>query len=324
MTTVPLAPFAIEARGLEKRFQNGVVAVKGLDLLISPGESVAFLGPNGAGKSTTIKMLCGILRPDKGSVKVKGHAAGTSLANRNLGIVFGARSQLFFHMSVEQSLLLQAETYFVPPKDQVARMNKLAVQFEAKDLLKMRVRELSLGQRMRCELIASLIHQPEIILLDEPTIGLDLQAKHHLRERLREWQKQFGTTILLTSHDISDVEVLCDRCVLVQAGEKAYDGPLSQVKGDLKDVRRVKLLLSRARSNFEAEQARVVTHFAGKMKLSDQVLGEFELQYEFNLKEVALSDVLSTIASYFGESLEDVHLAGVSLEEVIRAQMVVK
>lgn len=156
---------AISAHSLTKHFVGASVpAVDSLNLEIEQGESVAFLGPNGAGKSTTIKMLCGILIPDKGEAKILGERAGSNSANKMLGLVFGARSQLYFHMTVLQCLELQAEIYYVYGKEQTHRIDQLAEMFHAKHLLNKRVRELSLGERMRCEISASLIHRPKVIL----------------------------------------------------------------------------------------------------------------------------------------------------------------
>lgn len=301
---------AILANSLTKKFPGSVVpAVNHLDLQIMKGESVAFLGPNGAGKSTTIKMLCGILIPDRGEAFILGEKAGSAKANLSLGLVFGARSQLYFHMTVEKCLELQAEIYFVYGKDQKLRIGELAECFQASHLLKRRVRELSLGERMRCEIVASLLHRPQVILLDEPTIGLDVNVKLKLRHSLKDWQSKENTTMLLTSHDLSDVEALCDRCVLINHGVKTYDGKLNQVKGDLAGVRRVKLLL-----NEEVEQNFVLPH--GVSELSGEDINE--RSFEFHLEQIPLSQVMDFITAKFGPNLQDIQIMGVRLEEIIQ------
>ncbi len=176
---------SILAQHISKKFPGTEKpAVDELSLAINPGEAVAFLGPNGAGKSTTIKMLCGILTPDKGSSSIMGNRSGSQQANLLLGVVFGARSQLYFNMKVIDGLNLTAEAYYVTGREKASRISQLAELFEVTHLLEQRTRTLSLGERMRCEIIASLIHHPKVILLDEPTIGLDIKAKYKLRESL--------------------------------------------------------------------------------------------------------------------------------------------
>lgn len=303
-------PLAISASQLFKRFAPSLPpAVNHLDLQVSVGESVAFLGPNGAGKSTTIKLLCGILVPDHGEVKIMEAPAGSKKANLLLGLVFGARSQLYFHMTVHQCLILQAETYYVSGPDQKKRIGELSEIFGATHLLKRRVRELSLGERMRCEIIASLVHRPKVILLDEPTIGLDIGAKLSLREKLKEWQRNEKTTMLLTSHDLGDVEALCERCILINHGEKAYDGRLEQVRGDLSTIRRVKLLLGE-----------------GAASTQDLIKGLHEIEsnnpmeknFEFCLDKTPLPRVMEFLSLNYGTLLQDIQISGVPLEEVIQ------
>jgi ABC-2 type transport system ATP-binding protein len=301
---------AILASALTKKFPSvPKPAVQNLDLSILQGESVAFLGPNGAGKSTTIKMLCGILRPDSGSAFILGHAAGSKLANITLGLVFGARSQLYFHMTVIQCLQLQAAVYFVYGKEQENRINLLGEIFQARHLFQKRVRELSLGERMRCEIIASLIHNPKVILLDEPTIGLDINVKLKLRESLKDWQARERTTLLLTSHDLSDVEALCSRCILINNGIKSFDGKLSEVRGDLSGIRRIQLLLSEP-------QIKSTDLPKGLKELS--VESNLEKAYEFHLDEMPLVSVMEYISQKYGNYLKDIQIADVTLEEIIQ------
>nr|HPI41139.1 ATP-binding cassette domain-containing protein [Pseudobdellovibrionaceae bacterium] len=300
----------IEAIGLGKTFEKqSHPAVHSLNLSIRPGESVAFLGPNGAGKSTTIKMLCGILQPDQGQSKILGYVSGAKEANLKLGLVFGARSQLYFHMTVLDSLRLQAETYFLSGPNQQKRIDFLAEVFECQDLLGKRVRELSLGQRMRCEIVASLVHKPQVILLDEPTIGLDVLAKYSLRKNLKEWQNVEKTTMLLTSHDLTDVEALCERAILINKGEKAYDGPLVNLKGDLVNLRRVKLRLS---DGFNSQHPK----FSGINEISSH--SPLERDFEFSLDEIRLSQVMQFLSESYGDHLVDIQISGVTLEEVIQ------
>lgn len=254
-------------------------------------------------------MLCGILVPDRGEAKILGEPAGSKKANLALGLVFGARSQLYFHMTVEECFALQAETYYVSGAEQKNRIQKLTEVFGAGHLTKKRVRELSLGERMRCEIVASLVHKPKVILLDEPTIGLDIAAKLKLRESLKAWQKNEKTTMLLTSHDLSDVEALCDRCILINKGVKAYDGRLESVKGDLAGVRRVRLLLNEAVPDTSA-------HLEGLMELPAE--NPLEKCFEFRLEKTPLPKVMEFLSANYGSLLQDIQIAGVRLEEVIQ------
>ncbi len=300
---------SILAQHISKKFPGAEKsAVDDLSLAIDPGEAVAFLGPNGAGKSTTIKMLCGILTPDQGSCSIMGNRSGSQQANLFLGVVFGARSQLYFNMKVIDGLSLTAEAYYITGREKTNRINQLAELFEASHLLEQRTRTLSLGERMRCEIIASLLHNPKVILLDEPTIGLDIKAKYKLRESLKTWQEKEKTTMLLTSHDLSDVQALCDRCILINHGVKTYDGPLEKVKGSLGQVRRIKLVLSEIRS--KNHQANPAIH---PILASE----DYERLYEFSLHEISTNQVLNYLSEAYGDNIVDIQLTGVSLEEVI-------
>ncbi len=300
---------SLVARGLSKRFSSrGSEAVSCLNFEIKPGESVAFLGPNGAGKSTTIKMLCGILSPTSGEALVSGYKAGSLDANRILGLVFGTRSQLYLHMTVAQCFDLVAEIYFITGKKKILRIQELVELFQIKDLLLQRVRTLSLGQRMRCEVIAALIHQPKILLADEPTIGLDVVAKNQLRELIRKWQKEEKTTLMLTSHDLSDVEALCDRCILIDKGVKRFDGSLNELKGDLAQVRRIEVTTS------TLDLGPLITEKRLKYLIENE---QYVHRYELSTHEFPMSEGLSVLSSHYGDSLQDISISEVTLEEVL-------
>jgi ABC-2 type transport system ATP-binding protein len=250
-----------------------------------------------------------------------GEPSGSKKANLILGLVFGARSQLYFHMTVAQCLSLQAETYYVSGAEQKGRIHKLSEIFGASHLLTKRVRELSLGERMRCEIVASLVHKPKVILLDEPTIGLDISAKLKLRESLKEWQRNERTTMLLTSHDLSDVEALCGRCILINKGVKAYDGPLAEVKGDLSTIRRINLVLSEPLTTVSTTQQHSKTRtppsaLPGLTEIA--VENELEKCFEFRLENVPLAKVMEHVSVNYGSVLQDIQIAGVRLEEVIQ------
>ncbi len=208
------------------------VAVDGISFAIDPGELVGYIGVNGAGKSTTIKMLTGILAPTGGRVRVLDRDPyGQRVANaRDIGVVFGQRTQLWWDLALVESLNFVARIYEVPPARYTQLLAEFAGLLELDELLAVPVRNLSLGQRMRAELAAALIHEPRIVYLDEPTIGLDLIVKERLREFIKQQNRRHGTTVILTTHDLGDIEEICQRVIVIDAGRLIYDGPLSTIK----------------------------------------------------------------------------------------------
>lgn len=243
---------AIEVEGLRKVFQvrerasglmgavrqlfsaptHDVVAVDEIAFRIEPGERVAFVGPNGAGKSTTIKMLTGILHPTAGSARVLGVVPWeerTQLAYR-LGTVFGQRTQLWYHLPPADTFELLRHIYDQDADRHKQRLGRLVEAFEVGPLLDKPVRQLSLGERMRCEIVASLLHGPEVLFLDEPTIGLDVTAKAVIRDLIRDTSLQDGSTVLLTSHDTGDMERVCDRVLVIHHGRLLLDQPVAELR----------------------------------------------------------------------------------------------
>lgn len=211
-----------------------VIAVDNVSFGVDIGEAIAFIGPNGAGKSTTIKMLSGILQPTEGEVKVLGlrPLEDRRILAQKIGTVFGQRSQLVFNLPLTESFKLTAAMYQVPASDAKLRIKKLINQFDLGGFVDQPVRKLSLGQRMRAEVANALIHNPEIIFLDEPTIGLDVVAKRALREVIKEVNKTQGTTVFLTSHDVGDIEEVCDRTMIVNHGRIMLDAKTADLKTD--------------------------------------------------------------------------------------------
>ena len=208
------------------------VAVDGVSFKIDRGEMVGYIGVNGAGKSTTIKMLTGILVPSSGSIQVLGrnpHRERVQNA-RNIGVVFGQRSQLWWDLALIESLNMIARIYQVPQARYQSLLDEYCDALELGDLLKVPIRNMSLGQKMRSELAATLIHEPEVVYLDEPTIGLDLIVKERIREFIRRHNEQNGSTVILTTHDIGDIEELCKRVMIIDNGKLIYDGPLDTIK----------------------------------------------------------------------------------------------
>ena len=226
----------VETRGLGRDFKvrdglrrRTVVAVDALDLRIEPGEAVGYIGANGAGKSTTIKMLTGILVPTRGSVATCGlrPVPDRRRLAREVGVVFGQRTQLWWDLPVRESLRILAAIHSLSPAAERERTDELVDRLELEEFLATPVRQLSLGQRMRAEVAAALLHSPRLVILDEPTIGLDVLSKQRLREFLVSERRLHGTTLLLTTHDMGDVERLCDRILLVDRGSLVFDGTLA-------------------------------------------------------------------------------------------------
>jgi ABC-2 type transport system ATP-binding protein len=221
-------------KGFLRPETKSVTAVDNVSFNIEAGESVAFIGPNGAGKSTTIKMLTGILQPTKGEIQVLGMHP---LEDRRelalqIGTVFGQRSQLVFNLPLTDSFVLTANMYRVPKPEITGRINTLVQQFGLEEFVDQPVRKLSLGQRMRAEVANALIHNPKIIFLDEPTIGLDIVAKRALREVIKNINQTQGTTVFLTSHDVGDIEEICNRTMIINHGRVVLDAQTSQLKKD--------------------------------------------------------------------------------------------
>ncbi|AFC27480.1 ABC transporter [Paenibacillus mucilaginosus 3016] len=219
-------------RDLFRREYNQVRAVKDISFQIPEGEICGYIGENGAGKSTTIKMLTGILVPTAGEIRVNGYIPYKEREKfvRGIGVVFGQRSQLWWDLGVVESFQLLKKVYRVEDADYRERLAELTDRLQLGELLNRPVRKLSLGQRMRCELAASLIHNPKILFLDEPTIGLDIVVKTEIREFLKSINQRFGTTILLTTHDLQDIEALCSRVIMLDDGRIIYDGGLEELK----------------------------------------------------------------------------------------------
>lgn len=209
-----------------------VEAVQDLSLKVEPGEMIGLVGPNGAGKSTTIKMLTGILMPGAGQVRVAGF---NPLHQRremasHIGVVFGQRTQLWWDLPLIDSLRLLRHLYRVPEERHTANLKRLRKLLDLDEFLDTPVRQLSLGQRMRGDLTAALLHEPELLYLDEPTIGLDVVAKARIREFLLRINAERGMTILITTHDMDDVETLCPRLLIIDHGRKLYDGGLTEIR----------------------------------------------------------------------------------------------
>ena len=245
------------APGSRRRRRQVVRAVDEITLRIERGEAVGFVGANGAGKSTTIKMLTGILQPSAGSVRVLGREPVPERRRlaREIGVVFGQRSQLWWDLPLRDSYRILGAMHRLTDRALAARLDRLVEGLDLAAFLDRPVRQLSLGQRMRGEVAAALLHSPQLVVLDEPTIGLDMVSKEGLRRFLREDRAERGTTLFLTTHDMGDVERLCERIVVVNTGTIAYDGPLESFRARLGAPRELVVDLAAPREHLELPSA---------------------------------------------------------------------
>jgi ABC-2 type transport system ATP-binding protein len=218
-----------------------IKAVDQISFEIAPGELVGYIGPNGAGKSTTIKILTGILHPTAGEVVVDGLVPQRERVrnSKKIGVIFGQRGQLMWDIPASDSFELMRKMYAIPKARYEANLQHFIELLALDEFLERPVRQLSLGQRMRCELVATLLHDPKIVYLDEPTIGMDVVAKERIREFILHLSQERGTTVILTTHDISDIERLCQRVIIIDKGHLIYDGTLAEIKRQYGRLRRV-------------------------------------------------------------------------------------
>jgi ABC-2 type transport system ATP-binding protein len=288
-----------------------VTAVDRVNFAIDRGEMVGYIGPNGAGKSTSIKMLTGILVPTSGGVLSNGFVPYRQRRQyvKTIGVVFGQRTQLWWDIAVIESFKLLRRIYDVSQRDFDARMEKFNQILNIREYLHTPVRKLSLGERMRCDLAAALLHNPTLLFLDEPTIGLDVVAKDHIRQFLRAINQEFHTTVLLTTHDLDDIEELCRRIMIIDHGRLLYDGPLAnlkqkllrtkQVKFALKDSQQIAGLRSFALDGLELEQADELTY-----------------RIRFDRAQVSTSDLIRKILA--AVEVRDLLIEDEPIEEIVK------
>ncbi|MEA3340725.1 MAG: ATP-binding cassette domain-containing protein [Chloroflexota bacterium] len=298
-------------RALFRPVRRETQAVKGVTFTVEKGERVAFIGPNGAGKSTTIKILVGILHPTSGQAQVLGKTPWRDRQKLayEIGTVFGQKSQLWYHLPPEDSFELLARIYELDMATYRQRMARLVELFEIGDYLRSPVRKLSLGERMRCEIAASLLHHPRILFLDEPTIGLDVVVKQRIRDLILELNRQEGVTIFLTSHDAGDVEILCKRVMVINHGEVIYDGKVSTLRRDYIHTKTVSLKLGEPWQGFDSAGVQVLKHKGYGVKLEvdtgvvpiKEVVGRLLAQYAIADINVDNPPMEKIIARIYGE-----------------------
>lgn len=237
---------------IRPQFQE-VEAVKNISFSIQPGEMVALIGPNGAGKTTTLKMLTGLLQPSKGEIEVNGFTPGKRGYDflSQISIVLGNKSQMLWDIPPLDTFNVLGEIYRVSQEVLQQRIDEMVSLLDMSEILRKPVRNLSLGERMKCELVASLLHQPKVLFLDEPTLGLDISIQNRLRTFILEYNKRYQATILLTSHYMADIERLCQRVILIHLGEILYDGPLNGLSSLLTNSKIIRLTLSEELPNVD-------------------------------------------------------------------------
>jgi ABC-2 type transport system ATP-binding protein len=296
-------------KGLFHRKYEQTVAVKDVNFTVEPGEFVGFLGPNGAGKTTTLKMLSGLLYPTNGSARVLGYVPWErdDGYRRQFALLLGQKNQLWWDLPARESLELNAKIYGIPTPSFERTVAEMSELLAVKDKLNVMVRELSLGERMKMELIASLLHQPKVLFLDEPTIGLDVVSQKTVREFLREYNARQKTTILLTSHYMADIQELCRRVIIIDRGTIFFDGRLSEVLDRFADFKLVTIQCDGADScpaDGLSKYGEVVEKTAASIKLKvkrDRVipvckalLDELPVS-DIDIQEVPIEDVIRQI-----------------------------
>jgi len=292
-------------KGLFSRKVTEVTAVKAVSFEIAAGETVGFLGPNGAGKTTTLKMLSGILYPTSGAASVLGHTPWQrdTAYLRQISLVMGQKNQLWWDLPAADSFLLLKEIYEVPQEDYEKRLKELVDLLDLGPLLNTQVRRLSLGERMKCELVAALIYAPRVVFLDEPTIGLDVVSQKRIREFLKDHQKNAGSTIILTSHYMQDIQELCDRVVIIDHGSVVFDDRLAILVSRYSDSRLLKLTFENTVETIDLERF-------GKVMENDGTTAVVQVERSETTRAAAA--ILSQLP------VSDITIDEIDAEEVIR------
>jgi len=297
---------------LFKRTYRTVKAVDNLTFSVQTGEVFALIGENGAGKSTTIKMLTGILTPSAGDIRINGYIPYKQREEyvRSIGVVFGQRSQLWWDLSPLESFRLLKHVYKVDDTEGERWMERLIDELDISSFVSQPVRKLSLGQRMRCEIAASLIHKPRLLFLDEPTVGLDVLVKQKIREFLLKLNETEHTTILLTTHDVSDIEALCKRVLVMDRGRLIFDGQLADLKEKWGNGTQVSFQMKKRTTAAELRQV------LGRMPCEVEQVNDYSLLVKVSHREQMLPYVLSTVMASF--EVSDVKILEASTEDIVR------
>ncbi len=288
---------------IKPKYKN-IKAVNNISFEVNEGEMVAFIGPNGAGKSTSIKMMTGILFPDAGTIDVYGlnPVKDRKKLAYEIGCVFGQKEQLWTHLTPYDNFQFFGAIYDLPKKkidEKIEEFNKL---FELKEFINTPVRNLSLGQRIRCEIVASLIHEPKVLFLDEPTIGLDPVVKENIRSLIKKMNKEYHTTVILTSHDVSDIEKLCKRVIIVNKGSIVLDDTMENLKYHYLNK---KIIDAKMKDKVDLDNE------DGIKILKDK---DYNLKIEVDLKKKNISDAINLLNT---DNILDINITNVPLEQII-------
>jgi ABC-2 type transport system ATP-binding protein len=292
-----------------------ITAVDGISFHVPRGEILGFIGPNGAGKSTVIKMLTGILTPTSGKCEIDGQIPYKNRKNyvKEIGVVFGQRTQLWWDLALRETYTVLKEIYEVDDRSFKERMAFLNEVLELDDFITSPVRTLSLGQRMRADIAASLLHSPKVLFLDEPTVGLDVVVKDNIRNAVKAINAEQKTTVILTTHDMQDVESLCERMVMIDKGKKVFDGAITELKERFGQSREMSFIPVNP-----ADVSRL--DYLGKFGLSDDEL-EFEfdgheVKVRFNTNAAAVENLLNYTLSTL--HVKDINVSDTDIEEIIK------
>ncbi len=292
-----------------------ITAVKDISFHVSEGEILGFIGPNGAGKSTVIKMLTGILTPTSGRCEINGQIPYKNRRSyvKEIGVVFGQRTQLWWDLALRETYTVLKEIYEVDDESYKKRMAFLNEVLELEDFITSPVRTLSLGQRMRADIAASLLHSPKVLFLDEPTIGLDVVVKDNIRKAIKAINAEENTTVILTTHDLKDVENLCDRIVMIDKGSKVFDGDISELKSRFGQSREMKFVPDNLSDVKTLDYKKEFNLRNEDIEVEDD---GFNVSVRFNSDKVSVEKILNYTLSEI--HVKDINVSDADIEEIIK------
>lgn len=301
-------------KSLFSRQYEVVKAVDGVSFSVPKGEILGFIGPNGAGKSTVIKMMTGILTPTKGTIEINGKIPYEDRKRyvKEIGVVFGQRTQLWWDLPLTETFSVLAQIYNVSDEDFKKKMTFFNEVLEIDKFIKSPVRTLSLGQRMRADIAASMLHSPKVLFLDEPTIGLDVVVKDNIRKAIQEINRSEETTIVLTTHDLSDIELLCNRIVMIDKGKIVYDGSLEKMKSVYGEKRQIHVLMY---NETDFDNVNINEHFTLNENDCNISKNGCEVIVNFNARKIEATQLLTYILNSI--KVKDISVSDVGIEEII-------